>query len=233
MRFTALSPFGAEVSDVDLATATEDEIQQIGEFMQSEKGRGVLVVRNQDLPPETIERVLFKFAPRFGAPLKYERWPGQSKGVEGCPHLAMLGNYRARADKEFGVDCVKGERIGEFKPAQNVVEEWHTDGSFLREPKAAICLYAPDIDDALPPVGAATRFASTETVYEQLTDAEKAEVDGMGTVHSWEVFMRFLEARDPSRPKVTAADIAKKPDCVWPLVRTHPDTGRRCLYLNP
>ena len=61
---------------------------------------------------------------------------GQSPGVEGCPYLALLGNYRARKDNDLGVRCKQGERIGEFKPAQNVVEEWHTDGSFLQSPKA-------------------------------------------------------------------------------------------------
>ena len=45
--------------------------------------------------------------------------------------------------------------------------------------------------------------------------------------------MRFLEARDPNREKVTDADCAAKPDVTWPLIRTHPVTGKHSLYLNP
>ena len=40
-------------------------------------------------------------------------------------------------------------------------------------------------------------------------------------------------ARDPAREKVTEEDIAAKPDMAWPLVRTHPRTGRRSLFINP
>ena len=235
MKINKLAPFGVEVIGLeDLSQATAAEIRQIVAAMQSDDGCGVLVVRDQDLPPVKLQEALFKFSPAFGTPVKYDRWAGQSPGVEKCPYLALLGNYRAREPNDLGVPCLKGEMIAEFKPAQNVVEEWHTDGSFLLSPKSAICLYAPrTLEKALPPVGAATRFASCVRFYEQLDAAERSALDGLASVHSWEVFMRFLEARDPKREKVTPADIAKKPDVTWPLIRTHPETGRRMLYINP
>ena len=84
----------------------------------------------------------------------------------------------------------------------------------------------------LPPEGGETAFASGLVGYELLDAAERAQVESLGAVHSWCDFMKFLEARDPQQEKVSGADCAAKPD-VMPLVRTHPITGRRSLYLNP
>jgi len=234
MEIRSLHPFGVEVIGCDLNEATDDDVRRIYDAMQSDDGCGVVCVRDQDLQPEALERGLGRFATHFGALIRYDRWPGQSRGVRGCQHLALLGNYRARRDGEIVEGCRKGEQIGEFKPAFNVVEEWHTDGSFLAAPKSAIALYAPAwLDDALPPVGAATRFASCARGYDALEESERAELGALASVHSWERFMRLLERRDPKRPKITPADAAKKPDVCWPLVRRHPDTGRLSLYLNP
>jgi len=58
-------------------------------------------------------------------------------------------------------------------------------------------------------------------------------MSGLASVHSWELFMRLLESRDPGRPKVTAEQIAEKADQAWPIVRVHPVTGARSLYINP
>ena len=234
MEIRSLQPFGVEIVGCDLNDATDDDVRRIYDAMESDNGCGVVCLRDQDLTPEALERGLGRFAKHFGALIRYDRWPGQSRGVRGCQHLALLGNYRARRDGEIVEGCKEGEQIGEFKPAFNVVEEWHTDGSFLAAPKSAIALYAPAwLDGALPPVGAATRFASCARGYDALEESERVELGALASVHSWESFMHLLERRDPKRQKITPADAAKKPDVCWPLVRRHPDTGRLSLYLNP
>ena len=68
----------------------------------------------------------------------------------------------------------------------------------------------------------------------ELLDAkERAWLETLGAVHSWCDFMKFLEARDPQRETGSEADCAAKPDVTWPLVRTHPITQRKALYLCP
>jgi len=218
----------------------DDEVwKELVDAMESENGQGVLVIKGLDLSPNELEQLLHKIGKAMNAdPLKYDRWPGQSKNIEECPYLALLGNYVARKDNDLGVKCKKGQGIAEFKPATNKISEWHTDGSFLASPKQAIALYAPyNIKDALPLEGGETRFASCVRGLRLLSPELRAKACKTSAVHSWETFMRFLEARDPSRPKVTAEDVAKKPDQTWPLVRNCTTTAggisQECLYLNP
>ena len=234
MEIRALSgeALGVEVLNADLRTATADDIERMVDAMHR-TGRGVVVVRDQHLRPLDCERACALLAPHFVAQQPYTRWPGQSKPIPGCPHLALLGNYRARENGEFGMDVVKGEVIGEYKPAANTLEEWHTDGSFLPMPKVAIALYAPQLEHALPPTGGETRFASCTAAFESLDPETQGKMRSLASVHSWEKFMRLLESRDAARPKVTTTQIAAKPPQTWPIVRTHPVTKAESLYINP
>ena len=220
MEFKLLEPLGVEIE----LPQTEEQWKEIPAIMH--QGRGVLVVKDLDVAPNQLEDVLKRFQHILGHQLlKYDRWPGQSPGIDGCPHLALLGNYKARGENDAGVKgCSEGDPIAEFKPATLELSEWHTDGSFLSVPKSYIALYAPmNVKAALPAEGGETRFASTE-----LTSEEVAKYRDWSSVHSWRAFMRFLEARDPARPKVTDEDCAKKPDQLWPLVR-----HGKYLYINP
>ena len=230
MQIRALSgePLGVEVLGADLRTATFEDVERMVDAMHR-TGRGVLVVRDQHLAPTDCERACAVLAPHFVAQQPYTRWPGQSKPIQACPHLALLGNYRARKDNEFGMDVVKGEVIGEYKPAKQNLEEWHTDVGFLPNPKVAIALYAPQLDDALPPEGGETRFASCTAAFEPSPGRNRRSAWPC-SVHSWEKFM-LLESRDPGRQKVTAEQIAEKPPQLWPVVRTHPDKAES-LYIN-
>lgn len=235
-----MKPFGCQVvwqtsESMALVAETEEMWVEIAEGMESDEGQGVLCIRNLDLDPFQLEIVLERLgkAKRLKM-ITYDRWPGQSPGVEGCKHLALLGNYKARKANDFHVACQPGDAIAEFKPATMQVSEWHTDGSFLKVPKAGVALYAPVVEGALPEEGGETRFASCVRGLESL---RKEDPDLYETakktksVHSWEVFMRFLEAKNPSRPKVTAEQCAAKPDQAWPIVRA---AGKvECLYVNP
>jgi alpha-ketoglutarate-dependent taurine dioxygenase len=79
----------------------------------------------------------------------------------------------------------------------------------------------------LPPSGGDTEFADMSAAYEALPGPEKARIDGLRVVHSFE----YMRTSTGDRP-LTDEERAATPPVVHPLVRTHPDTGRRSLYLG-
>jgi taurine dioxygenase len=102
-------------------------------------------------------------------------------------------------------------------------EDWHTDDSYFERPAKATLLHAIEI----PSRGGATWFCSMHSVYEALPQPLRQRIDGMRAVHAYDT------PRARNRPSArTAQEIAETPDVEHPLVRTHPETGRKGLYLN-
>ena len=99
---------------------------------------------------------------------------------------------------------------------------WHTDKSFRPEPSLATLLHAV----TMPPDGGDTCFANMYAAYEALSAADKAMLDGLRVIHSWE-----LSLAKHGR-QATAEEIRDAPPMSHPLVRVHPDTGRKCLFMG-
>ena len=93
---------------------------------------------------------------------------------------------------------------------------WHTDKPYYRTPPALTVLYAVE----LPPQGGDTEFANTRLAYDALDDGMKRRIEDLRVVFQWE---RGL------RPGYYANEL---PPVDHPLVRTHPDTGAKALYLG-
>ncbi|MGR9092827.1 MAG: TauD/TfdA dioxygenase family protein, partial [Gammaproteobacteria bacterium] len=102
---------------------------------------------------------------------------------------------------------------------------WHTDTSYLEEPPLGSILYAKEV----PPVGGDTLFANMYLAYESLSDGMKALLSGLRAINSSEkpdaAVTRVHRIAD--RPKDTAEIVTTS---AHPIVRTHPETGRRALY---
>ncbi|HZP99396.1 MAG TPA: TauD/TfdA family dioxygenase, partial [Reyranella sp.] len=102
-------------------------------------------------------------------------------------------------------------------------EDWHTDDSYFATPAKATLLHSIDI----PSRGGRTWFCNMRAAYEALPEATKKRIDGMRAIHGYDT----VRARNRPSPR-TAEEIAETPDVEHPLVRTHPDNGRKALYLN-
>ena len=113
----------------------------------------------------------------------------------------------------------------------NVGNGWHSDLSFLETPPVGSILYALNV----PPYGGDTLFANMYLVYESLSDGLKQMLGGRFAVHDYTRI--FLEAARLGRTKASAEDIEAAseniPPVEHPIFRTHPETGRKLLYVNP
>jgi taurine dioxygenase len=102
-------------------------------------------------------------------------------------------------------------------------EDWHTDDSYRAVPAKATLLHNMET----PSHGGRTWFCNMHSVYEALPEATRRRIDGKRAIHAYDT------ARARNRPSArTPQEIAETPDVEHPLVRTHPDTGRKALYLN-
>jgi taurine dioxygenase len=104
-------------------------------------------------------------------------------------------------------------------------EGYHTDHSNAAEPPKATVLHAV----TLPDRGGDTQFVNMHRAYDGLSETMRERIDGLRAVHVY-------QSRHSERKLMALSDAARAtvPDgVVHPLVRTHPESGRRSIYLNP
>lgn len=211
--FLPLDPFGAEVRNVDLSRALDHSSFEQVEY--AFYGAGVTVFRDQDLSPEAQ----IAYSERFGALEVHVR---QEYALPGYPQVHIVSNVTEG-----------GRNIGSAYAG----DHWHTDLCFMRKPARLSILHAREVphDEHGRPLGS-TLFVNVADSYDRLDGDTKHRIATLRGVHQYhraQEIKRRQRERDHPRAPLTAAQKAKTPDVSHPVVRTHPFTGRKCLYVNP
>ena len=169
------------------------------------------------------ERVVLLFRDQHG--LDPAGYLGFARRFGGRPDLHSQRHYCLPDHHEIFV-VGNAEEGGRKVGASRVGLNWHTDHYHLPEPGLFTFLHAIQV----PPAEGDTRYANGIAAFEALPGATQARIAGMQVRHSRARLFRMLfpEATEAQM----AAEAARVPDVVHPLVRTHPDLNRRGLYLG-
>jgi taurine dioxygenase len=110
-----------------------------------------------------------------------------------------------------------------------VGEEWHADTTMVEAPPMGAILYAIEV----PPYGGDTCFANQYLAYESLSDGMKRLLDGLRAIHSDRKVAGPQAGRNAYRSTKVREDADwRETVSAHPVVRTHPETGRRLLFVN-
>lgn len=146
-----------------------------------------------------------EFASRFGTP---EVYPFKAGNPNFSPHPS-------------GLDTILSLIKDENRPgAENA---WHSDVMWMVEPSLGSVLYARE----LPDVGGDTLFSDCQAVYDRLDDHMKAWLGELSATYDW--INAFGGQMDP---ETLASNRRIHPGSEHPIVRTHPETGRKAVYLS-
>jgi alpha-ketoglutarate-dependent taurine dioxygenase len=206
---------GAEIRGVDLSDDLEDAtIAAIRTTLLRWK---VVFFRDQTITPEDQVR----FGRRFG-----EVTPAHPTlpGLDGAPAVLSLDSrlFRRAAERmaEAGGDRQAGaDLVGEY-----VDNQWHTDVTFVVNPPAASILHGV----VVPPYGGDTSWSNLVAAYEHLSDAVRDTIDDLEAVHT-NTLQTAGASGDALKHQFEAVPYAS----VHPVVRVHPETGERALFVNP
>ena len=197
---------GAEIVGADLNALDEAAFAAIKDAFLAHH---VIAVRGQQLSPAGQ----LAFSRRFGA---LEDQLNAHYTVPGYPEVLVLSN-----------DVKDGKPVGLIDGG----DFWHSDSSHRDLPSLATILFAVKN----PSQGGDTEFANMEAAYAALPETMKARIAGLKGMHAVSKLKNKRVTVSPRRPDGKDFYERQKslPDQVWPLVRTHPATGRKALYLSP
>lgn len=105
---------------------------------------------------------------------------------------------------------------------------WHSDLSYKDKPSLGSFLHAQE----LPADGGDTLFANQHQAWDELPAELASAVQGRRAEHSYLKVYGELQRRNPWRPDLSAEQVAAVPPVSQPIVRTHPETGRKALFVS-
>jgi taurine dioxygenase len=193
---------GAAISGVRLADEISDDLFR-GIYRAFLRYQ-VLLFLPQDVPPGRQ----VAFARRFG---EVQIHVMNQYHADGYPELYRLSN--------LGPD---GRPNGRHPDKGTLA--WHTDGSWQRVTGQATIIYG----EVMPETGGETHFCDMYGAYERLDPAWKARIASLRAVHN----LDFSRSRRHGEDPMTEEQKRAKPPVDHPIVRTHPETGRKCIYLG-
>ena len=195
---------GAMIEGVDLSLDLDNATTS--DLHQALLDHCVIFFRNQHLAPEQHLRL----GRRFGTLNLHDF-------VEAMPgHPEIIVVAKNEADK------------------RNFGGGWHSDVTYLEEPALGSILYALEV----PSSGGDTMFANQYLAYEALSAGMKRLIGGLSAIHSaghvYGLGERhgYADFEELKAMKIRRSETAHK-ETEHPVVRTHPETGRKCLYVNP
>ena len=198
------APLGAQVLGLDLAQALSQ-----GDFQRlhhAHLDHHVLVFRDQRITPQQQVDFSRRFGPLQIHVLRQFQLPTQ-------PEVLIISNI-----VEDGQPIGLGD-AGHF---------WHSDLSYKEVPSLGSMLHAQE----LPDEGGDTVFANMHLAWESLPAALRHAVRGARAEHSYLSQYEELRRRNPWRPALTQAQIDEVTPVTHPVVRVHPETGRRALFVS-
>jgi taurine dioxygenase len=198
------SPLGAEVTGLDLSQPLADE--DFKRIHRAHLDHHVVVFRDQRITPDQQ----ITFSRRFG-PLQIHVL--RQFQLSGHPEILIVSNVL-----EDGKPIGLGD-AGHF---------WHSDLSYKETPSLGSLLHAQE----LPAEGGDTLFANMHLAWDTLPQALRDAVKGRSAEHTYLAKYAELQKRSPWRPNLSAEQIAEVKAVVHPIIRTHPETGRKALFVS-
>ncbi|MHC4910388.1 MAG: TauD/TfdA dioxygenase family protein [Planctomycetota bacterium] len=198
-----LGPVGVELLGVDLCGEIADEL--IAELRRTVMDVGLVLLRDQPIEPERHVAL----GQRFGS---IEQLDASREGLE--PSMVVIGNVD-REGRVFPDDDPRMKLV-------SINEGWHTDSTF-REIPASFSIFGAVV---VPEQGGDTFYASLQNAWDALAPTDQAELYGLNGVHDYNAAYR---RRGNEQGGIVGYD---EPQRTHPLVREHPETGRKGLFIS-